>query len=420
MKTGLIRFTNSFAKKRAAKLAVFFIIAGTSLLLPIDASAVQTGSVQVICADPSGAQRTFTIGWDNSQPFFEGKGQISRFFCEGGYAGNYKIFISNNLSDSTLDYYQGLVPIVTPTPPPSPTSADTSTATQEPAPVPVESPTVQVDSPTSTNQSQPTVQDSATVNQSETLTASVESPTATALPETSTVDSQPSENQDSQTAQIVPPVSDSSTVVAPVEPSSPIQDSAPTNPQPAPVTQEPLPSLPVEPSPTPPDPIEPEPAEVIPAPEPEPTPVELEPQTPEPELPQEIEPESPVDEEQNPLKDSAAPIPTEFPSTAPVSINSVDIATLAPNTPVQLENGVILTAEVVVALTLLENPSELIGAIFTNPAQALMALANVGADLSPEVREKAQNTILASVIAGGIATQSAVSAAGAAAYRRNP
>jgi hypothetical protein len=98
----------------------------------------------------------------------------------------------------------------------------------------------------------------------------------------------------------------------------------------------------------------------------------------------------------------------------------VDVATLPPETPVELENGVILTAEVVVALVLLENPSELISAIFTDPGQALMALANVGADMSPEVREKAEDTIIAAVIAGGIATQSAVSAAGAAAYRRKP
>jgi hypothetical protein len=98
----------------------------------------------------------------------------------------------------------------------------------------------------------------------------------------------------------------------------------------------------------------------------------------------------------------------------------VDVATLAPETLVELDNGVVLTAEIVVALQLLDNPGEMLSAIFTNPALALRAFANVGADMSPEVRKKAKKTILASVIAGGIATQSAASAAGLAAYRRKP
>lgn len=98
----------------------------------------------------------------------------------------------------------------------------------------------------------------------------------------------------------------------------------------------------------------------------------------------------------------------------------MDVSTLAPDTPVELENGVILTAGVVVALQLFDNPTELISAIFTNPLEAFKAFSNIGADMSPEVRKKAKKTILASVIAGGIATQSATTAAGLAAYRRKP
>jgi hypothetical protein len=108
-----------------------------------------------------------------------------------------------------------------------------------------------------------------------------------------------------------------------------------------------------------------------------------------------------------------------LPSPAPVSIVDVDVATLAPETPVELENGVILTAEVVVALQLLENPAELLGAIFTNPGAALMALGNIGADMSPEVREKSEKVVISAIIAGGIATQAAGIAA-ASTYRRNP
>lgn len=473
------RFTRFFARPRAAKYGVFFLVFGTTFLLPLDsAGAVQVQGVQVICADPSGAQRTFTIGWDNSQTFFQGKGQISRFFCEGGYAGNYRTFVSNNLNDSTLDYYQGIAPAQpAPVVSESQTStADSPTATQTPAPQPTESATAQTPTETSTVQLSPTVPDSSTATVSDTPTVQSDSPTVRVDSPTASVDSPTSTTQDSQTAQIPAPVSDSLTATVPVAPSlpvpdssTPVQDSATVIAPTAPL----VPSSPVEPSPTP-APTVSEPIAVVPAPAPTPpvpapspeiappAPEPVQPPAPEPAPPAPVEPEPapPVEPEPLPpvepappvetlppdpvaiadpipapdpvaLPDPvpptdpvpAAPIPVPVnsdPSPAPVSINDVDVATLAPETPVELENGVILTAEVVVALVLLENPSELISAIFTDPAQALMALANVGADMSPEVREKAEDTIIAAVIAGGIATQSAVTAAGAAAYRRNP
>ena len=98
----------------------------------------------------------------------------------------------------------------------------------------------------------------------------------------------------------------------------------------------------------------------------------------------------------------------------------MDVATLPPDTLVELDNGVVLTAEVIVALQLFDDPTQLISAIFTNPLEAFKAFSNIGADMSPEVRKAAKKTVLASVIAGGIATQSAASAAGLAAYRRKP
>jgi hypothetical protein len=98
---------------------------------------------------------------------------------------------------------------------------------------------------------------------------------------------------------------------------------------------------------------------------------------------------------------------------------STDLSVLPPDTPVELPNGVVLTAEVVVALTLLENPAELFAELFTDPGQVLTALSNIGADMSPEVREESEKVIIAAVIAGNIATQAAA-AASLAAYRRNP
>ena len=92
---------------------------------------------------------------------------------------------------------------------------------------------------------------------------------------------------------------------------------------------------------------------------------------------------------------------------------------LPPEQPVELENGVVLVAEVVAALELFSNPTELVADIFADPEKVLTALSNIGADMSPEVREKAEKTIVAAVIAGGIATQASVTAAvGSVGYRR--
>ena len=84
----------------------------------------------------------------------------------------------------------------------------------------------------------------------------------------------------------------------------------------------------------------------------------------------------------------------------------ITLADLPADTPVQLDNGVVLEAGTVVALQLLESPAELISAIFDNPAEVLTAISNIGADMSEEERTESENTIIASVIA----TQAAVNA----------
>lgn len=98
---------------------------------------------------------------------------------------------------------------------------------------------------------------------------------------------------------------------------------------------------------------------------------------------------------------------------------------LPASTPVEVredENGnaVVITAEVAAALTVLESPVELLTTIFDDPAQALLALQSIGADMSDEEREESEKTIVAAVIVGGIAVQSVTSAAvaGSVSYRR--
>lgn len=157
---------------------------------------------------------------------------------------------------------------------------------------------------------------------------------------------------------------------------------------------------------------DPEPIEVTPLPTPEPP-------TPDPApVPEPIQPTEPA-----PVSEPVTP-PVTPPVSAPADPEpvqltaSTDLEALPPDTPVELENGVVLTAEVVIALQLLENPADLIGAIFADPSQALAAIGNIGADMSPEVREKAEKVVISAIIAGNIATTTAVSAA--IAYRREP
>jgi hypothetical protein len=85
-------------------------------------------------------------------------------------------------------------------------------------------------------------------------------------------------------------------------------------------------------------------------------------------------------------------------STELIDELGLDYEDLPDDQPVALENGVILFAEVADALEIFENPSEILGAVFTDPGKALTAVANIGADMTPEKREESQRIVVASVI----------------------
>jgi hypothetical protein len=113
------------------------LIVGASMLFSSSNAFAEQALTTVICADPAGVQQEFQIGWDNSNPFFEGKGDIPRLFCEGGFAQPYTIYISDTLpADSPLRYYAGIVP----TPTPSPTQTTTIDPTPTPLPLPSQTP----------------------------------------------------------------------------------------------------------------------------------------------------------------------------------------------------------------------------------------------------------------------------------------
>jgi hypothetical protein len=95
-------------------------------------------------------------------------------------------------------------------------------------------------------------------------------------------------------------------------------------------------------------------------------------------------------------------------STELIEELGLDYEDLPDDQPVALDNGVILFAEVADALEMFENPSEILGAVFTDPGKAITALANVGADMTPEKREESQKVVVASVIAAQILSTSSV------------
>jgi hypothetical protein len=229
------------------------------------------------------------------------------------------------------------------------------------------------------------------------------------------------------------PVEPEPVVPQPVEPEpvAPEPEPVPVDPVPEPPVVDPTPEPTPEPVPEPqPEPVRPPVIEIpIFVPEPEPVPVEPElvPE-PEPEIPLEPTPDpEPLPEEEVPVVDETEEesSPIETPIVEPVEeetiqVDEVDLATLAPDTPVELSNGVVVTAAVAMDIALLQNAGELLTTIFTDPLAALSALNNVGADLPEEVREEAEKVVVSAIIAGGIATQAAASAAAGATYRRKP
>jgi hypothetical protein len=203
-----------------------------------------------------------------------------------------------------------------------------------------------------------------------------------------------------------------------VEPEPPV-----AIPDPVPVEEPPAPA--VEPPPVEP-PLVPPLVEPVPnAPEPKPEPTKPEPST--PVVPEKPHSEPPIASPNASAEERQIVAETliEQSNGAPITAQSIQdagitIQDLPPDTPVELDNGVVLVAEVIVAIQLLENPAELLTAIFTDPAQALLAISNIGADMSPKVRKQSEKVVVSAIIAGGIATQAAASAAASAAYRRKP
>jgi hypothetical protein len=203
----------------------------------------------------------------------------------------------------------------------------------------------------------------------------------------------------------------------PTETVEPTPEPTPT-PEPSPsVSPTPEPTLEPSPTPTPTPTVLPTPEPTVtPTVEPSPEPTPSETSTPEPTPTPEpiIEPVQEVidnasadgiitDSEREIISDALV---EEYADTSiPFDVfeaSGLDYEDLPPEQPVTLENGVVITAEVADALEIFEDPSELLSAVLTDPGKALKAIANVGADLSPEVRKDAQAIAVSAVIVSQI------------------
>jgi hypothetical protein len=165
------------------KAAILALVIGFLMLMQPSPAFADQGLTTVICADPDGNQVTRSIGWDNSNEFFNGKGDIPRLYCEGGYAGIYTTYISDTLEpDSPLRYFNGIAPSPTPTPEPEPS------ATPEPSPEPTIEPVPsQEPLPTPTPEPTPTPTPEPTIEPSPTIESPVApSPEPTPEPQTQT------------------------------------------------------------------------------------------------------------------------------------------------------------------------------------------------------------------------------------------
>jgi hypothetical protein len=342
--------------KRTRVFLTALLIGGFMLLNPSPVFAEQA-IADVTCGKDDGTEQTFGIGWDNANQFFNGKGDIARLYCEGGFSNGYPIYVRDNLpADSALRWFNGVAPVLEPSPEPVPSIEPSLNPEPTPTPEPSQTATPTPE-PTPSPTPEPT-------------------PEATQTPE---------------------PTPEPSTSPEPVL----IPEPEPT-PTPEPIVPDVEPEPVTEPTPIAPD-LEPD---LVPEPEPTVEPI-IEPTV--EELTQEVIDDALADgvltdDERELVADALL---EEF-AGEPITFEALqdaglDYEDLPPETPVTLENGVVLSAEVADALEIFDSRAEVLATILENPAKALKALVSIGADMTEEEREVSQNTVVAAVVVTQVA-----------------
>jgi hypothetical protein len=334
--------------KRLRLAVTALLVGGFMYVTPTPAYAEQA-LAQVTCGGNDGTERTFSIGWDNANQFFNGRGDIARLYCEGGFSNGYPIYVRDNLpADSPLRWFNGIAPVLEPSPEPVPSIEPSLNPEPTPTPEP-----------------------------SQTATPTPE-PTDTLLP------------------------TPEPTIEATQEPEPIVTPEPVVEPIPEPIVPDVAPEPVTEPTPIAPD-LEPD---LVPEPEPTVEPI-IEPTL--EELTQEVIDDALADgvltdDERELVADALL---EEF-AGEPITFDALqeaglDYEDLPPETPVTLENGVVLSAEVADALEIFDSGAEVLATILENPAKALKALVSIGADMTEEEREVSQNTVVAAVVVTQVA-----------------
>lgn len=205
-------------------------------------------------------------------------------------------------------------------------------------------------------------------------------------------------------------------VVTPEPTPEPVASPEPTlepSPEPTP-TESPQPQPPEEPQPTPEPTVAPEPEAT-----PEPT---LEPEPEEPAIPS---PKPTIEPPIETVEEHSTTVVSQLSNIAPASLSDAQVAQLESAAEAILETaeqGSPAYEQALEALAIVaqaddaELPEELaviplLGDVAGAALEAFNAIGNIGADMSPKVREQAEDAVVASVIVGQVASAAAASAA---------
>jgi len=209
------------------RVALVALVIGLLMILQPNTAFAAQAFTSITCADPEGNQVTREIGWDNSNVYFSGKGDIARLYCEGGHAGIYTTYISDTLeADSPLRYFNGIIP--TPTPTPEPTPEPEPSASPEPTIEPTIEPVPSLEpsaSPTLEPTTEPTPEASSTPATEPSPTPEPE-PTQTPTPTPTSTETEPTQPTVAPTVQAsLPPIEPSATPTP--EPTPEVTEVAP-------------------------------------------------------------------------------------------------------------------------------------------------------------------------------------------------
>jgi hypothetical protein len=141
------------------RVALTALIVGGFMFATSSPAFAEQAFAEVTCATPDGTEQTFSIGWDNSNQFFDGRGEIPRLYCEGGYANGYPIYVRDNLpANSPLRWYNGIAPVLEPSPEPIPSVEPSLNPEPTPTPEPSQSESPSIEpTPEATESTEPVI-----------------------------------------------------------------------------------------------------------------------------------------------------------------------------------------------------------------------------------------------------------------------